>query len=404
MKKFVAIESLRGWMAWWVVLGHAIHLSGTGALFAGYPLKLLPAGGLAVNVFMVVSGFVIAHLLLGAREGYGPYLLRRGWRLLPLMVVMLALAALVRPLYALAFIDNPFAAERAAAALRFQSEAAAWPAHLIAHLTMLHGALPGEILRYANLSFLAPAWSISLEWQFYIVAPLLLLLLTRRSAGAIAATLAILALTPLAFSGAIGHWQVDSFLPLMTPFFLIGMTLRLVFGARHAGEPLPWQAMLVSGIGLLVYAVARRDDPPLVILQCLTLAVAGGLFFLIAAVEVEVVRIRSPLFARLAWAVAHNPAAVAVGRVSYSTYLCHIPVFAIVVGGRIALDPDLGQRALVGWTAIAMAATLPASFLCYRYVEAPALAWGRTLFRPRRVVAPRDDLPLPAEPAGDGGR
>lgn len=62
MRKLDSIESLRGWMAWWVVLGHAVYLSGTDAYFSRMPFKLLTANGYAVNVFMVISGFVIANL------------------------------------------------------------------------------------------------------------------------------------------------------------------------------------------------------------------------------------------------------------------------------------------------------------------------------------------------------
>jgi peptidoglycan/LPS O-acetylase OafA/YrhL len=37
---------------------------------------------------------------------------------------------------------------------------------------MLHGAVPDVLVRNAPSAFLIPAWSVSLEWQFYLVAPL----------------------------------------------------------------------------------------------------------------------------------------------------------------------------------------------------------------------------------------
>lgn len=107
LKKFVSVESLRGWMAWWVVLGHAIHLSGTGSFFSHYPFKLLLAGGVGVNVFMVISGFVIMHLLEQQRETYGQYLFRRGWRLLPMMMALVLLSIAITPLYEAAYLTNP---------------------------------------------------------------------------------------------------------------------------------------------------------------------------------------------------------------------------------------------------------------------------------------------------------
>lgn len=40
------------------------------------------------------------------------------------------------------------------------------------HLLMLHGVVPEVLVARAPGAFLAPAWSVSLEWQFYLVAPL----------------------------------------------------------------------------------------------------------------------------------------------------------------------------------------------------------------------------------------
>jgi len=50
---------------------------------------------------------------------------------------------------------------------------------LLAHLTMLHGAVPDQILPGSSITYLPPAWSISVEWQFYLVAPFLFAFLKR---------------------------------------------------------------------------------------------------------------------------------------------------------------------------------------------------------------------------------
>ena len=381
MKKFVAVESLRGWMAWWVVLGHALHLSATTGSFERFPLSLLPAGGFAVNVFMVISGFVIAHLLLQGRESYGQYLFRRGWRLLPLMMAMVLVAIAIRPLYENAYILNPFLSEHQMRAERFRVEIAYWPQHIIAHLTMLHGALPEQWLRYSSTSYLAPAWSISLEWQFYIIAPLLLAMLTTRTARSVIMTAITLAISALSLSGKLGAWQTESFLPQMLSFFLIGMTLRLIFKTLEDGGNPPYQALFITGLSVVALILLSLDNLSFVIIQLSVVSVAILTFFVIAAVEGSVLRINSRVFDRFAWLVALNPAIIAIGRVSYSTYLVHIPVFSAVVGTRTMLGAPITHASLIVWTGLAVLLTLPASFLCYRFIEAPSVALGKQFFR-----------------------
>ena len=44
--------------------------------------------------------------------------------------------------------------------------------HIPLHLTLLHGVVPEKLLPSSATAFLGPAWSLSLEWQFYLIAPL----------------------------------------------------------------------------------------------------------------------------------------------------------------------------------------------------------------------------------------
>src|SRR5688572_28994913 len=81
-ERFPAIEGLRAWLAMAVVASHLIQLSGL--YLRNRPGALLYAGGsVAVLVFVIVSGFVITHLVLGKREPYKVYVGRRFFRLFP---------------------------------------------------------------------------------------------------------------------------------------------------------------------------------------------------------------------------------------------------------------------------------------------------------------------------------
>ena len=84
MKKFAAIEGLRGWLAWTVVLCHFAPITN---MEKGLGRHLVWAGLYAVLVFIIISGFVITHLVTERSEPYRDYLLRRFMRIFPLFAV-----------------------------------------------------------------------------------------------------------------------------------------------------------------------------------------------------------------------------------------------------------------------------------------------------------------------------
>ena len=90
MKRFDAIEGLRGWLAWAVVFWHCIYMFGIHKLYPQVD-KLHMVGDFAVCLFIIISGFVITNLLLEKREPYGRYIYRRFLRLYPVYIICLAL-------------------------------------------------------------------------------------------------------------------------------------------------------------------------------------------------------------------------------------------------------------------------------------------------------------------------
>ncbi len=84
MQRIRAFESLRGLLALWVVAYHAALTAGMHAESWRFPLNLLGKGEYAVDIFIILSGFVIFALLDNSRETYGVFLIRRAFRLYPI--------------------------------------------------------------------------------------------------------------------------------------------------------------------------------------------------------------------------------------------------------------------------------------------------------------------------------
>ncbi len=134
-----------------------------------------------------------------------------------------------------------------------QSERAHPAAHLLAHLSLLNGLFPTNVLRDSSVTFLPPAWSISVEWQYYLLAPLIVRLACSAPG--------ILGLTAVAW---LGHrfargWEnpLLAFVPPLLPFFLIGVASYHAFaafcasGARRSPQYLIGIAAFLGGAVLV---------------------------------------------------------------------------------------------------------------------------------------------------------
>src|SRR5437899_3944730 len=94
-RRLKLIEGMRAYLAFWVVLCHVLWFSGyTQQLLSG-PKRLLVEGRCAVDVFIIISGFVIFFLLDHQQDTWRPFILRRFFRLFPLFAVLFPAAIIV---------------------------------------------------------------------------------------------------------------------------------------------------------------------------------------------------------------------------------------------------------------------------------------------------------------------
>ncbi|SFR19194.1 acyltransferase family protein, partial [Poseidonocella sedimentorum] len=171
MKYVKELEGLRGIMALWVVIGHWSTTAdiptaiGQTKLYNGY----------AVDVFIILSGFAITAMLLKRSDPYPDYLGKRFFRIFPIYLFYLGLSILLAGValdtWQMAAGEGYMNARRVDIAQNSIDNALP---HSLAHLVALHGVVPADWLPDTDFAFLGQAWSISLEWQFYLVAPLLI--------------------------------------------------------------------------------------------------------------------------------------------------------------------------------------------------------------------------------------
>ncbi|MFN3856351.1 MAG: acyltransferase family protein [Caulobacter sp.] len=375
MKKFDSIESLRGWMAWWVVIGHAFHISGTTPRFPN-PFVILNYGGWAVAVFMIISGFVIAHMLSVREEPYGRYMVRRAFRLYPIYLFCLVIALLITQYYLAAYFDNAWAKLGDMRAEKVESEAAHFWTHIAAHLAMAHGLVPEEVLPFAAISFLGPAWSLSLEWQFYVLAPLLVWAVTARGMVSYAVLVVAAAVAIPARFGLFGTWVEPAFLPLALEFFLAGIISRIALDPGGLRRAVPGILLLLT-----VCAAAVIAKPATLI----TYTFVGAIWvFALCAVNVESGKHPERWPAALRWlfrTTLDNPVAAWLGRISFSTYLIHIPILTLTVGVGVRHFGVESHAQVIALTVLAFPIIVAASHVLYVTIEQPGVRAGQATLK-----------------------
>lgn len=370
---FKSIDGLRAWMAWWVVLQHILQLSGMKEFIPPILYRIMTSGGIAVNVFIIVSGYVICHLLLSEREGYKVYILRRFLRVYPLYLFALLLSISIQSMYLDAFTAYTWIEGVQHRTDRALHESEYFWSYFILHLSLFHGVFPDSILPYSSTAFLAPAWSLSLEWQFYLVAPLIMLIFTQQRYKFPFISILITLLIAIFCVYFVGwKWDIPSNLFLSLGYFLIGMATRYVLQG-NISHILPAIGLAVVNFSLAIYVYGYN----FLIELALALAIWAVAMFA-AQLEARQGKTKKSIFVYIFQSVFSGKVIAEIGKWSYSTYLLHIPILSIVIFlvGCTSID---GRYSYVVAMFVSVPCILYISKLSYIWLEKPAIVYGKKI-------------------------
>lgn len=320
---------------------------------------LLPNGWLGVDVFFVLSGFLITSLLVeewvGTR-GVGLVALygRRALRLLPALAVVIPAGLLVS-------LTMP---GETASTLRQAVSALVFGANWFEGAATDHGDWHGV---------LGHLWSLSVEEQFYLVWPLLLLAMLRLGGVRWALRLSLLSLGAVVVHRTLnwgGRPDVYFRTDMRADALLVGCALALL--AACSWRPSHRTAVVltrIGGVGLLAIAMVPRD------LKGAPVMALGG-FTVVAILGAGAV-------AGVVWApprILSGRPLVYVGRISYGLYLWNI---LVAVGSARVLGLGYGPATL----ALTVVGGLALASASYRYLERPIVRrFGGTRLSRRPAV------------------
>jgi peptidoglycan/LPS O-acetylase OafA/YrhL len=341
------IQSLRGFAVVIVLLYH-FQVPGFGNGFVG------------VDVFFVISGYLITQLIVRSRypgfAGFWHFTIGRVRRLYPALIALVAgclvLGFLVLPTEMLATLGR-----QSAAALLFLSNLVFWQE-------------AGYFNAAAHSKFMLHTWSLGVEGQFYVLfAGFMFLIGARLGARALTVVLALCLIVSLAVSVV---WTSRN--PVAAFYLLPARIFEFAIGALIANKSIatpvsPALQALVRYLGLAmllsIFAVEipRGQFPG----YWAALPVLGTGLVILAGEAGQ-----RPRFLQM-------PPGVFLGDISYSLYLWHWPVYVCF--------RTLGYESntVAGWIGL-FAISMVFGTLSYRFVELP-FRKNRTFWTPRRLVA-----------------
>ena len=327
------------WVSWYVPLFHG--------------------GSIGVDVFFVLSGFIITTMLWRTPHGWGAFFRRRLVRLYPALIG-LVLGSVV--LYAVV----PWAPTDPAEVI--------WRGVVVLTQTSSVWAMgQSGSLWLPGLQPFGQTWSLAVEWYFYLLWPLLVLAARRRGWTAlrlarvslVAAAATYLAALPLAtFPFYFG--PVERFGELLVG---AALALRLQAGGfrSRGGTVLP--ALALAAVA--AYALLGPDGhSPVYRYVGLPLGVGAAVVLIHSGYDVAA----GPVHRLLA-----HPWLAAVGRSSYSLYLWHVVPFLL-------LQDAPAPKLVLGPVAVLSAVVL--TWLSHRFLERPFMGGRSDVLSPAAAVTP----------------
>ncbi|EAQ13044.1 peptidoglycan/LPS O-acetylase OafA/YrhL [Maritimibacter alkaliphilus HTCC2654] len=322
---------------------------------------LIPGGFLGVDLFFVLSGYLITLILLREKEetgriSFGQFYLRRVRRILPALFLVILVSL---PAAWILFLPSELArfAESIPAALFFYSNVF-W--------FYVHGEYGAQSSLYQPLLH---TWSLAIEEQFYLLFPLFVLIVPKRW-FAPAAGVALVLTLGLAEATTQASPRISFFSPVSRAWELLAGSMLAVAQLRGwtLGQGRRWAAVVppvalavvIASVSLI--SLDRVGHPGLATIPVVA-ATCALIWFMRPGEAVS--------------RVLSIPAVVWIGKLSYSLYLWHYPIFAF---GRISALGDPGPVDMVVWLILTFALSAAGYYLVERpfrfRLSAPRMGGG----------------------------
>ena len=362
------IDGLRAIAAFWVLTAHCM-------IWSAWSGPALPSPKLAVDLFMIISGFLLTYNArrrrrsepLNDRLSWLKFYIRRMLRLAPAYYLALLCAVVLRGPFAGGYqflLDH-------VVGFNIDISSPLTFSKLLMHIGFASGLVPSLV--YATA---LPDWSLSLEVQFYLLFPSLIVLFIRLGViktsivASVICAVFIIWNAGILSDGGEQFFSTPSFILLKLPVFLVGMLLCEAAVGEHGSYQRFWLRATAMLMCITQYPFYHGQ------LYWLAL-IAGTVLFLSTPQTGAGAVIQSKISRAMSGKISRY-----CSDISYSVYLFH-GFFIAITGAALFGNNDFVQlpnwiRTALLWVITIVGTTLVAS-LVRALVEMPGIALGRKI-------------------------
>lgn len=361
------LDGLRGFAILQVVLFHYLALTNDDPrhTLLAYFVKIFGLGWSGVDLFFVLSGFLIGGILLQSRESprfFQTFYLRRVYRILPIYFLWISIYAAIVSLPARWFPAVLHVA------------ASNWSVIPIYGLFVQNLFFKQQLFQWI---WFAGSWSLAIEEQFYLIAPPLIRFFSVQTVKR--TVIFTILFVPLLRSIVFLRFPANHYLAVLE------MPCRADEFAVGVGCALLWRA---PGARRFFLGHTRLLYQALFVLSC---AIAAALWWFLHPISLFTVSIGYSLlatfYATLILVLLTDPSGILarlmrlkflrdLGGISYCVYLIHVAVNALCHGFLLHSDPRISDLPGLGVTLLAGLLTFALAKLSWTYFERPLVRRG----------------------------
>ena len=256
------LDGLRGLAILLVMLFHILpeSIKLTKNPLFGLLARSVSMGWVGVDIFFVLSGFLISSILLNTRDHphyFRNFYARRILRIFPLYYLVIGTIFIFLPILSpdLASVQQP-----------------TWPYYVfyVQNWFTIPTLITSNL--YSISLYFGPAWSLAIEEQFYLIWPALVLLLSRRKLAFLSIAIVILSLAArlllVQFDNSWKYLQHFIYYGSFTRFdgFSVGALIAIAFRSeqwKRFFSHFAWPVFLVSVAGMIAIVINNSDVDPL---------------------------------------------------------------------------------------------------------------------------------------------
>ncbi|KLK92781.1 hypothetical protein AA309_13205 [Microvirga vignae] len=309
-------------------------------------------GWMGVNLFFVLSGFLIGSIIFERRNSSNfiqVFYVRRGFRVIPIYLLTISLALIcLNFLGSVPWIEDPLPT--------------------LSYFTFTQNIFMVVIGDYGT-HWLLPTWTLAVEEQFYLLVPLLFLAFPSHYIlpfilGGIATGFGVRATIYYADWGEIGGQVL---LLSRCDILLCGVLTAYVHQRLIVSQMVLRLIPLVATLGTLLASIHMHltDSSLFHVIAPLLVAALFASYVLLAVQGSELLR----PFRSTGWRF--------LGSISYGLYLVHQPIAGIMHGLILNRRPDIGTLAEFGVTIAAALVSICVAWLSWKFIESPLLRVGQ---------------------------